>query len=370
MTAKLAHTSAGTALRVRTARGEDAAAAFDERWDALLDRQGLPAPDLCAAWLREVVRLESGLPFVALVEAGDALVAGAAFGLRRPGGRRGPQVATWLGQGRASLSATDALVDADVPAAGGLLMDCLLAEAHAVNLNPVPLEGAILPPLRSRTPWLHVLPGADGWSVPLPPPKLKALRREDAYLKRRAERDGVRIDVAVAQEPDAVAAALERLFVLHRARWEGRPEALVTFSSTEAHRAWYRRTVAAMAANGQVRIAEVFEDGELVAGSLGFVAGRSALFHTTATRLGGRLKGPGHAALLALVEAAMASGAEVMNLGRGSGEQGGPKASLGPQRLPLGRLVATRSRVAQRALTVAIASRTAWRRARGRTVEY
>jgi hypothetical protein len=126
------------------------------------------------------------------------------------------------------------------------------------------------------------------------------------------------------------------------------------FSTTEAQRAWHRRVVAAMAARGEVRLVEVLEDDEPVAVSLNLLAGRGALFHTTGTRVGGRLRGPGHLTMLAGVEAAMAAGGEVMNLGGTAGEPEGPKGALGPTLVPGGRLIAVRWRAAQPALEGAL----------------
>ena len=361
----------GRPLRSRVAWGEEAIALLDERWDALVRRQPVPNPTLSATWLREMMAWERGVPFVVIVEAGDRLVGGGAFGLRRPLGPRGPRLATWLGGGRPALTA-DLLTDPEVPASGGLLVDALLGETHAVHLVPTPLDGAAAVALRARVPWVARWHEVDGWVVALPPPKLDDLRRKVAYAKRRAARLGASVSVSVAEDPEAVAACLERLFILHRERWRGRSDEMVQFSTTEEQRAWHRRAVVAMAARGEVRLSEVFEDSELVASTLGLLAGRGALFLTPAVRVGGRLRGPGHVAMLAWVESALAAGGKVMNLGSGSGEPEGPKAALGPTLVPCGRLIAARSAAAQRALEGALWLRKAvwvarmrlgWRRA-------
>jgi CelD/BcsL family acetyltransferase involved in cellulose biosynthesis len=356
-------------LRVRVAWGEEAIALLDERWDALVRRQPVPNPTLSATWLREMMAWERGVPFVVVVETGDRLVGGGAFGLRRPLGPRGPRLATWLGGGRRM---PDLLVDPEVPDAGERLVDALVREAHAVSLLSTPLDGAAASALGARTPWVGRWHEVDGWVVALPPPKLEDLRAKVAYAKRRAARLGARVSVSVAGDPEAVAAGLERLFTLHRERWRGRRDKMVQFSTTEEQRAWHRRAVAAMAAHGEVRLVEVFEDDEPVAASLDLVAGRSTFLLTTATRVGGRLRSPGYVTILACVEAAMAAGGEVMNLGGGSGEPGTPKAALGPTLVPCGRLIAARLAAAQRALEGALWLRKAvwvarmrlgWRRA-------
>jgi len=105
----------------------------------------------------------------------------------------------------------------------------------------------------------------------------------------------------------------------------------------------------AMAACDKVQLVEVFEDGELVASHLGLLADRGALTHTLAIQVGGRLKGPGHVVQLAVVEAAMSVGAEVIDRGRG-GLPGDPKIDLGPRKVPFGTFQAARSPAMQRAL--------------------
>jgi len=146
---------------------------------------------------------------------------------------------------------------------------------------------------------------------------------------------------------------LERLFQLHRERWTGRNDVSL-FSETEACRAWHRRAIAPMVSRGAVRIIELMENGELVAAILGLLAGRGAIFHTPATRIGGILRGPGHVAMLAWVDAAMKAGAEVMQLGRGSGEPEGPKGSLGPTMVDCGFLLAGRTHTIHRLLATAL----------------
>jgi hypothetical protein len=183
------------------------------------------------------------------------------------------------------------------------------------------------------------------------------------HVLRRAARRGTGVSVAVAQEPERVALALERLFTLYRERWDGRPNEIPRFSANEAQRSWHRRAVAGLAARDRVRIVEVLEDGELVSSQLNLLFGRGALFHTTATRTGGRLHGPGHVAMLASVEAAMSAGAEVMDLGCGSGEPGGPKFRIGATMVPLASFVAARAERWQRPLEGAL-----WLRKRARGI--
>jgi hypothetical protein len=359
-------------LRVRVERGQNAVTLLDTRWDALMLRQSIPNPTLSAIWLREMAGWGSGTPLVIVVESRDRLVAGGAFQVVRPLGRFGPRLATYLGRNGRPVLKPDILVDPDLPDAGFLLIDALLHEVHAVLIGPTVHDGPISVLLHERAPWLNFRSEADGWIVPLPPPTLERRQKEAAYHLRRAEKLGASVSVSVLKEPEAVLPGLDRLFVLHQQRWTGRSDESY-FSATESQRTWHRHAVAAMAAHGAARLVEVFEDDQLVASSLGFIAGSGALFHTTATQVGGRLRGSGHIALLALVEAATEAGATFMYLGSGGGP-GGPKADLEPVRAPLGSFLVARSPAAQRffnaSLSLHAAARVAprglidrWRRA-------
>ena len=168
----------------------------------------------------------------------------------------------------------------------------------------------------------------------------------------------------LASSPDEVVAALERLFVLHAERWRMRGGEIPRFSTTEAHRAWYRRVVAAMAERREVLIAEVREDGELFATAMALVAGHGAVMHTTAVRLGGRLDEPGRAPQLHLCLALEEAGVQAIDLGWGACDPGSPKAGLGPTRVVVKRLLAAGSRRSQRALDAALTLREFTRRSR------
>jgi hypothetical protein len=345
--------SSRAARNIRVERGNGALALLDERWDHLVLRQRAPNPTLTSTWLRQLATRESGVPLVIVVHEGERLLAAGAFALRRPFGRGGPSLATWLGESPLIFS-PDLLVDEQASDAPGALVDALLAEALGARLSLVPLAGSAAEALLWRAPWLSAWPRGEGWRTVLPPEPLQRRIRETAYERRRAERLGATVEVKIMQEPDAVGLGLERLFELHEQRWRGRYE-IARFSATEELRAWYRSTVNAMAICGRVRIVEVNENGEPAASLLGFVFGRGALLHTTAVRPGGHLKAAGHIAMLGFVEAAQAAGAAVLDLGRGSGEPGGPKADLAPVRIPFAGLLAGRSWLTQRVLEVPLA---------------
>ncbi|MGZ8693517.1 MAG: GNAT family N-acetyltransferase [Gaiellaceae bacterium] len=339
-------------LSIRIERGESCAALFDGDWDDLVHRQALPNPTMSATWLQHLVEWEAGLPVAIAVKQGDEVVAAGAFGLYRPAGRLGPTLARWLGDYRQWCS-PDLLVDSDVPAAGEALVDALLGLVDGIYL-PGPEHGAIKGALKARVPWLTVLKGSEGWVAPLPPPRLAHALTRFGQDCRRATRRGAHLTFRVASTPDEVPAALERLFDLHAARWRARGGEIPRFSTTERHRSWYRRVISAMAARGEVRIAEVLEDGEVFAADMGLLAGRGGFGHTTSIRLGGKLDEPGHASQLNLLRALEEAGVEVVDLGWGAGEPGGPKARVGPTQVIVKGFLAAGSPRSQRALRAAL----------------
>jgi hypothetical protein len=341
--------------------GESCGSVFDDRWDDLVHRQPVPNPTLSATWLRNLVNWEEQ-PVAIVVEQNGALVAAGAFGLHRPAGRAGPTFARWLGDHRQWLS-PELLVDPETPSAGEIVMDALLGLADVVHL-PAAENGVTCAALRGRVPWLSELPGAEGWIAPILPPRMEEALQRFRKDRRRAARRGAEVRLRLASSPDDVMVALERLFVLHAERWRMQSGEIPRFSTTETHRDWYRRVVAAMAERREVLIAEVTEDGEVFASDMAFVAGRGAVLHTTAIRLGGRLDEPGRAPQLHLCLAFEEAGVRAMDLGWGACEPGSPKAGLGPTRVVVKRLLAAGSRRSQRALDATLTLRDLARRGR------
>jgi hypothetical protein len=336
----------GGPLNVRAAAGEAGLALLDASWDDLARRQSRPNPASSGLWLRELAKWEPGVPFIVTVEADGRLVAGGAFGLRTPAVRLGPRLATWLGDERQWFS-PDLLVDADHPQACWSVVDAILGAADVVDVSAV-FDGPMARTLGDRVAWTRSTARTSGWILPIPPPRLGHSQRRAQYEQRRAERRGAHISVAVAETPGAVLPALERLFDLHRQRWDIRPGEIARFSTTARHRDWYRRLVSLLAERREVQVSEVTEDGRVVASVLSFLYGHGSIFHTTAIGHADHLRQRGHVALLACVEAAAAAGADVMDLGWGAGYPGSPKARLGPTQVPIARLLAASSPRRQR----------------------
>lgn len=359
-----ARTAPGTGLVVTVATGDDALALLGDDWDELVLRQRLPNPTLSAAWLRALAGWRTGTPIVAVAESQGRLVAGIALELRRPGVLLGPLLATWLGPAEQQVS-PDLLVEPGRPDAGARLLARVLEEVQVLHVAAA-ANGPAAAALAEVTPWRRIAPIGQRWTVACPPARHAYATRRIGSELRHAERLGARVDVAVHSEPAAVDAALVRLFRIHRDRWHGRADLNPRFASSSLHRRWNRDAVAALAAAGGVRLVEVIEDGRTQAACLGMLVGRGGLAHTQAMRDGGRMREPGHLALLECVDALGAAGAELVDLSVGTAQPGTPKARLGAEPETMLGILATRSAGWQRPIEVARRGAAAARRMRGR----
>ena len=336
-------------LRIEVHEGRDALEALDGRWEALMDRQPLPSATMLPDWLRAA---RGGDPrcLVPLVWSHRDLVGGGAF--RRE--RLGPvTVATWL----AGARFPGILADPAAPGAGAAVIRAALERCHVLWLPRTPGLGAALPAIEAAAPWRMVAPvRPGGYAVELPPKRLEHARGKAAYARRRAARRDAEVRTEIHADPDAVRPAFDRLVQLYRTRWSSREREGESYSDITCESERYRRVLPVLAERGRVRIVEVLESGRLVAATLGLLAGRGALFHTTATDTGGVLRGPGHIAMLAWVEEAAAAGAHRMYLGRGAGEPEGPKARLGAHEVPLADVLAAPSPTRQRAVRLGLSA--------------
>lgn len=324
---------APAALEIRVITGSKAvSSSLDERWDELLLKQSVPNPTSSAAWLRATIGLDStATPLLITAESEGKLLGAGAFELKKKGFIR---TARWLGgSGRPTIT-PDILVDPSHRNIASKIIGRLEREADLISLGPSRIGGVAGQCFNDRK---SIIPEEglveEAWIVELPAPKIEKLKKKNASRLRRAHREGVKTVVHTHSDVDSIAPALERLFLLHLRRWEGRND-VSRFSKTPFYRSWTRSLVMELAGLQRVRIIEVTVDEQPAAMVLGFLFGRGALYHTPAVEPDCRLKSAGHIAMQAWVEAAMEAGAEVMNLGRGSGEPQGPKAALGPEKYP------------------------------------
>jgi CelD/BcsL family acetyltransferase involved in cellulose biosynthesis len=329
---------------VRT--GPAALELLDARWDELVARQRCPNPTLSAAWLRALADWPGGTPLVAVAEGDGRLEAGIALQLRR---RVGLRMATWLGPVEQHCSPE---LLADRPEAAAAVLAAVLDRTDVLSLAAA--EGwPTIAALAEAAPWHRREPLGVRWWTAWPPARYDYVRSRAGRHVHRAERLGAAVDLRVAATPDEVAAALARLFRLHRARWDARDDETLRFARTRALRRWNARAVGTLAALGQARIAEVVEDGRVVASSLGLLHGGGGLWHTQAIATGTTIDEAGHIALLACLEALADAGATTVDLGPGGGAPGSPKHRLHPQAAPVFELFATRTPSAQRVLATA-----------------
>ena len=126
------------------------------------------------------------------------------------------------------------------------------------------------------------------------------LREKRAKLERSRG-----FDLTIVQSPDQVAAALEHLFTLHRARWaEQGSEAFPSARVEEFHRAAGR----ALAERGWARVCILSAGGEPVAAGYGFArAGRFA-YYQAGLKPAWRARSAGTVLLGELVDRAFAEG--------------------------------------------------------------
>lgn len=348
-------------LILRVGRGSRAAALVDDRWDALALAQARPQAAAGREWVGAAVERAGAGALVVLAERAGRPAAAIALDVRPLTPRAGPRIGRPLGAPRPLIGA-DLLVAPGDPAAGRELVRSLRAHVAGVEAT-VPVSGPLATALAAVAPWRRAAAEpVMGWRLELPGQRLARRRERVAYHLRRAERLGARVEREVHAEPAAIGAALERLLDLHGERWRGRADA-VPFSRHASDRDWHRRAVAAAARAGRARIAEVREDGRSVAAILLLLAGRGATLYAGAISEGGRLKGPGHVAILTAIEAAMAAGAQAVDLGRGEEEY---KMRFAPAPDPSIRVIAASRAAWQAPLMAALAAQRRAVRARRR----
>jgi CelD/BcsL family acetyltransferase involved in cellulose biosynthesis len=346
--------------RVFVEDGVKALSLLDRRWDALVERQPRPNPTLLAEWQRDLAGLGFGRPLVVTVERGGELVAGGAFSVRAK--LRGKlTVASWLGGDRQNHS-PDIIVAPGHDDAAAALVDALLERVHLV-LVPTLEDGHFRAAVLRRKPTAHIKRlGDETLVVTLPPLTRSKLLREIAKDQRHADRVEANVKVRIAAQPVAVADALERLFALHRERWEDRPWENANFSTDESTRAWHRSAIGALARDDRVRVVEVEEDGVVVASHLSLRAGPGGLAYAMAMRKGRGLRSPGHRAYFAATEVLQSEGVQILDIGGGTLDPASPKGKLAPKTRPFTLVLVSSSSAIELVAAAAYAARSFIRR--------
>lgn len=322
-------------LTLRIGRGAEAARLVDGRWDELALAQASPQAAAGREWTAAAVAWSGARALVAIGERAGRPAAAIALDVRPLTPRGGPRIGRLLAAPRPLIGA-DLLVAPGDPAAGRELVKALSGHVAGFEVT-APAGGPLSVALPAAFPWARAeAEPLVSWSLELPGERLARRRERVAYHLRRAERLGARVERHVHAEPAALAAALERLLDLHRERWSGRAD-VVRFSRRPADRDWHRRAVASAGAVGRVQIVEIREDDRTVAAILMLIAGPAATLYVGAIAPDGQLKGPGHAAILTAVEAALIAGTTTVDLGRGEEDY---KMRFAPISRPSVRLVA------------------------------
>ena len=315
---------------------------LNDAWDELVRAQVRPNPTLLSGWLAAMLMRDQGLFTVVRVEHERRLVAAAALSMYRPLGPAGPTFARWPGDPTMWFD-PDILIRPDNHEAGGTLVRAIVQRTHALYV-PCFADSALSRTLRGwDTRALHRWPPADGWVAPIPLPRDAYMRRRIGQDMRQAQRKGAQTEVRIATSRSDIDVALERMFALHHAYWETRPDYIRRFSATEELRALNRRAVLALADSTESFVAEVVENGEVVAARIGLLAGHGLVAHTSATRRHTILKEPGYACLLAQIDHGASRGATVVDLGPGAGGPGTVKGRAGAIHVPIDRVMCARS---------------------------
>ncbi|MDF2997743.1 MAG: hypothetical protein K0R27_3380 [Xanthobacteraceae bacterium] len=181
----------------------------------------------------------------------------------------------------------------DAPGVAVALLDALLehrSSPTSLLLQHMPAAG----PLADV--WTQALAASGREMVRFAPFERPAMRKDGAaYLaarmskhrRRRLEQQRRKLhveagetEIAVAVEPAALAAALERFFALEAAGWKGRRG---TAAGQEAARAaFFRESTAALAEKREARIVEIIRGDAPIAAALLFIAQGRAWFFKTA----------------------------------------------------------------------------------------
>ena len=331
-------------MRLDVAFGDDAVGALDAAWDDLVRVQNRPNPTLLGAWLEPLIVDDSdGLMALRVTDSEHGLLAATVVGIYRPLGRLGPRLARWPGDPKLWFD-PDILVSPGHEPAGAMLLDRLLREVDA--LHAPCLEGSALDVTLGRRAkrTVHRSISADGWTTPLPVPRDAYTRARIARDTRAAARKGAEVTTKVVTAPAEVAEALERLFQLHHEYWSTRPDAIARFSTNAHWRALHRRAVHGLAATGEAFIAEIRENDRVIASGLALRAGDGLVYHTLATKRHTKLREPGHACTLAIMDCAASLGVRHVNLGAGAGEPGSLKHRIGAYHVVVYRTLSSRSR--------------------------
>jgi len=305
-------------VSVRITDGPGALDALHEAgWDAMLRADGGRDP----LRLEGVLRLDPPpgarpqRPRALVVERGGRAVAAAALGVSR---ERGMATVRHLGHRLAWFDPEPPAIDED---ARGALAEALVAQpGDILLLDELMADGPMATLLRTLRPGIETFEEYPAYRVPtsLSTKHMTRRRAEARRLVRRAEDAGTPLVVSVTSDPAEIAAQTPELLTFKARCWEGRPEAN-RLTTEEAGQRWVGEAMRAMAGHGMLRLIRLDAGDRLASFGTGMVWGERAwAFQTATDRTLEGLPGLGWAGMLALIDAAAAEGAEVLDLGSGT----------------------------------------------------
>ena len=274
--------TATTDLSFRDLRTPEEIEELGRDWDELVASARRPSPfqlsSWVAAWVREFA--EEFEPCITVASRGERVVGIAPFVVRR-GGR--VRVAHFVGGHESSLADVLLAPDEPIATAEQLLESLPRLGADALNAYGVPGDSVLA---RAAGKHLRLIPrvGApvmempDGWQAAYERRASSKRRTKNRAAERNLGKEGA-LEVVLAQEPHAVAPAIDEAFEIHRLRWQGRPDGS-TFGLPERND-FMRSAVTQLAREGRYGICLLRLDGRGIAFATWFEIGTTFYGHRT-----------------------------------------------------------------------------------------
>ncbi len=285
-------------------------------WDDLVGAHAPADPLRRTAWLT-AWRAEAGAsvaPRCVIVDRGRAPVAIAPLEVATRGGLR---LVRHLGQGDAWFHIAPPAADADALA---VLLAAIAAEpGDILQLDGFAADEDTVAALRTAIPGVRLTAG-ETWRLEVadPPRSVRKRRKEVGRAQRRAAERGVSLAVDVTGDWSEIGPRLPALLDFHAAHFPGEGDNLL--AGPGVRRRFTERAIAAMGAEGRVRLAEVrVEGGPMVAWDLALVGdGGSAVAYAGAfDRDRDDVTMLGWISMLAMIEALEAEGVGLVDFGPG-----------------------------------------------------
>jgi CelD/BcsL family acetyltransferase involved in cellulose biosynthesis len=242
--------------------------ALADQWDALVLAAPRPSPFLLHAWLLEWWRHygDGAALEVHVAMRGDRLVGALPLCTRR---RRALRVTEFIGGGASALADLLIATDED-PATAAAVARCASRTPHDLaDLFGLPAESRLASALgqselrlieRVEAPVLDL---RGGWGAVYAAKTTAKKRNLHKRRRRQLSEQGGELVVDVARSLDRLEPALEDAFVLHEARWAGRPDG--SGFATPVGRRFNQAVLKALAPKGIPRIVTLRLDGRAVA---------------------------------------------------------------------------------------------------------